>query len=92
MEGRVKINRLAECLKHCLDTYLSQNSDIYGFSYIEYIDLSGDLRYAKIYIHFEGDNEKKLLKIIEADKKEIYKFFDEYFSTKRIPELKFRIM
>jgi ribosome-binding factor A len=90
MKEGIKINRLVECLKHCLDTYLSQNSDVYGFSYIEYIDLSGDSRYAKIYIHFEDDDERKLLKRIEADKREIYKFFDEYFSTKRVPELQFK--
>lgn len=90
MPNPLKRQQLGEAIRHCIDIYLSQNLDWWGFSHVIDVNMSEDLKVAHVYISSELEkDEEKLLNKITADNQEIVGIFKENFRSRYIPKLKF---
>ncbi|MCX6809443.1 MAG: hypothetical protein NTZ65_01680 [Candidatus Berkelbacteria bacterium] len=93
MKENIKHNRMAQYLRHCIDLYLSENSEFVGFSYVLTIDLSEDQKNANVFIALdEKQNIAIVQKKILSDKKRIVEISDKYFSSRNFPKINYKFL
>lgn len=84
---------MAQYLRHCIDLYLSENSEFVGFSYVLTIDLSEDQKNANVFIALdEKQNIAIVQKKILSDKKRIVEISDKYFSSRNFPKINYKFL
>ena len=89
MQSRKK-EQFIELITHCIDLYLTENLEIYGFSHVIDVNMAEDLKTAFVYIAYPVEkNPKRLENIIMKSNKSIVEIFKQHFTSKFIPKLKF---
>ena len=85
MEGQVKETQIIETLKRAIDLYLVKNFDIFGYCFVEDINLSKDGKRATVLIGFNGEVNDS----IDFDKSAITKSIKKSLKIRFIPKLEF---
>ena len=84
---------MAEYLRHCIELYLSENSEFVGFAYVLAINLSEDQKNATVIIALDEKQDISLVKKkIFSDKRRIVEISDRYFSSRSFPKIQYKFL
>ena len=90
MQRSIKRDKIIEFVRNSVDLYLAQNVEKYGFSHVVDVNMSEDLKTAYIYFSCPVEkHEKNLENSIVKDRKVVFEYFKENFSSKFMPKTKF---
>lgn len=92
IEG-LKKSRVSEAIKHGIDVFLGENADVLGYSHVEHIIMSNDLRSCVAVII--ASNEKNVVEIMDFCKTNHYhigKELKKIFSSKYLPKISFEVI
>lgn len=91
----LRTDRVSSLIREELGTYLSQRyqSSEYGLVTVTGVEVTPDLRIAKVYVSILGDEPRKkaTLKQLELDKKAIRSFLGSHVRIKFTPEIHFHL-
>jgi ribosome-binding factor A len=88
--GSLKREKVIAGIRDSIDLFLNQNSDKFGFCHVEEIDVSGDLKSARIFISFfDKLNTKKKVDLLNKSSKDIFEQYNKKYHSRYFPTLKF---
>ena len=91
----LRTDRVASLIREELGTYLSHRyqSSEYGLVTVTGVEVTPDLRIAKVYVSILGDDARKkaTLKQLELDKKAVRSFLGSHVRIKFTPEIHFHL-
>ena len=91
----LRTDRVASLIREELGTYLSHRyqSSEYGLVTVTSVEVTPDLRIAKVYVSILGDDARKkaTLKQLELDKKAVRSFLGSHVRIKFTPEVHFHL-
>lgn len=85
----LKREKIINGLRDSINSYLVKNIDRLGFCHVGEIDLSDDLKNAKIFINFiDSSDSTKNVKYLNRNIKGIFDEYNKMYSSKLFPSIK----
>lgn len=88
--GSLKRDKIIAGIRDSIDLFLNKNSDKFGFCHVEEIDISGDLKSAKVFIGFIDDSSiKSKIDLLNKSSRDVFEQYSKKYHSRYFPTIKF---
>ena len=88
-EKRSKI--MSASIQRGVDIYLAENIDKFGYGHVTFVEISGDLKSAWVYVNFEDkERSDESLMTLNGSRREVSNIIKELIKTRYFPKVNFQ--